>query len=233
MNFFKGAKVLIIAAHPDDEVLGCGGTIAKAVAMGAIVSVKFMGEGVSARFPIGRYEGLEFDCQTKIRLDSAKNAMTSLGINSYDFGERLCGQFDQYPLLSLVKDIEETLENFCPDILLTHNPAEVNIDHRICYEAVEIACRPTRLYIPSEIYTFEIPCSGSWTFDSVFKPNVFVDIADFWESKLIAWDCYRGEDRPFPFPRSKEGLFALAQYRGMMSNLRLAEAFRLVRKIIK
>ncbi len=232
MNFFPGTKVLVIAAHPDDEVLGCGGTIARAISLGAIVFVKFMGEGISARFPIGEYEGRDFKDQTKIRVNSSKSAMDSLGVSSYEFGERLCGQFDQYPLLNLVKDIEWTLENFSPDILLTHNPAEVNIDHRTCYHAVEIACRPTRSYIPPEIYTFEIPCSGSWTFDSIFKPNVFIDISDFWDKKLAAWNCYKGEDRPFPFPRSKEGLLALAQYRGMMSNLRLAEAFRLVRKVV-
>ena len=228
---FRDKKILVVAAHPDDEVLGCGATIAKAVSQGAIVHVLFLGEGISARFPVGQYGGQEFLEQTRIRQEGSKKALAILKVIDIEFGTRLCAQFDSYPLISIVKDIEVKLESFSPDILLTHNPSEVNIDHRLTYEAVEVACRPTRSYIPNEIYTFEILCSGSWTFESTFKPNVFVNVADFWEIKMNAWKCYEGEARPFPFPRSDEGLKALAQYRGLGSNLKLAEAFKLVRKI--
>jgi LmbE family N-acetylglucosaminyl deacetylase len=232
MFFFKGKKLLVIAAHPDDEVLGCGGTIAMAKSLGTEVAVQFIGEGVSARFPFGQYDNPEFLDQTNIRTNGAKKALKVLGITDYEFGTRLCGQFDKYPLITIVKDIERKLESYNPDILLTHNPSEVNFDHRLTYEAVEIACRPTRDFIPDEIYTFEIPCSGSWTFESTFKPNVFVDISGYWAKKLEAWSCYEGETRPYPFPRSVEGLKTIAQYRGLMSNLRMAEAFHLVRKIV-
>jgi LmbE family N-acetylglucosaminyl deacetylase len=109
----------------------------------------------------------------------------------------------------------------------------VNIDHLLTYNAVEVACRPTRSVVPNEIYGFEVVCSGSWKFDSSFIPNVFIDIERFWGEKLDAWKCYEGEDRPFPFPRSVEGLETLARYRGMASNLRFAEAFRLLRKVVK
>ena len=233
MNFFKGMRILVVAAHPDDEVLGCGGTLVKAIAAGAEVAVQFLGEGVSARFPVGKYDNEEFRTQTHVRMDGARKALQVLGITDCEFGERLCGQFDSYPLISIVKDIERKMEQLKPHLMFTHNPAEVNIDHRISYEAVEVACRPTRDFIPAQIYTFEIPCSGSWTFDSTFKPNVFVDVSEQWEKKLEAWACYEGEARPFPFPRSSEGLKTLAKYRGMMSNLTLAEAFRMVRMIIK
>ena len=227
----RDKKILVVAAHPDDEVLGCGATIAKAVSQGAKVHVLFLGEGISARFPVGQYGGQEFLEQTRIRQEGSKKALAILKVIDSEFGTRLCAQFDSYPLISIVKDIEVKLETFLPDILLTHNPSEVNIDHRLTYEAVEVACRPTRSYIPNEIYTFEILCSGSWTFDTTFKPNVFVNVADFWEIKMTAWKCYEGEARAFPFPRSDEGLKALAQYRGLGSHLKLAEAFRLVRKI--
>ena len=227
----KDKKILVVAAHPDDEVLGCGGTLAKAIAEGAEVHVIFLGEGISARFPIGEYDSKEFHEQTKVRQEGAKKALAVLKITNFEFGTRLCTQFDKYPLLSIVKEIEMKLESFSPDILFTHNPAEVNIDHRLTYESVEVACRPTRTNVPKEIYTFEILCSGSWTFESTFKPNVFVNIAKFWDIKMKAWQCYEGEARPFPFPRCEEGMKTVAQYRGLSSNLELAEGFKLVRKI--
>jgi LmbE family N-acetylglucosaminyl deacetylase len=230
--FKKERRVLVVAAHPDDEVLGCGGTIRRAVEAGMEVMVQFLGEGISARFPFGQYDSEEFRVQTAVRMEGSKRALDVLGVKRFAFGERLCGQFDKYPLISIVKDIEQTLQDFAPDILFTHNLSEVNIDHKITYEAVEVACRPTRSFVPSEIYSFEIPCSGSWTFDTSFRPNVFVDVAEQWETKMASWACYEGEARPFPFPRSHEGLRTLAQYRGMMSNLKLAEAFRLARRVV-
>ncbi len=223
----------MVAAHPDDEVLGCGGTLAKAIDAGAQVAVLFLGEGISARFPIGQYDSEEFHAQTLVRIAGARKALQVLGISDFEFGERLCGQFDTYPLISIVKDIERKMAEFKPDLLFTHNPAEVNIDHRLTYYAVEVACRPTRDFIPKQVYTFEIPCSGSWTFESAFKPNVFVDVSEYWDQKIAAWACYEGEERPFPFPRSNTGLKTLACYRGMMSNLNKAEAFRMYRMIVK
>jgi len=108
----------------------------------------------------------------------------------------------------------------------------VNIDHKITYQAVETACRPTRTWIPKSIYTFEIVCSGNWTFDSSFKPNIYIDVSKYWNQKIEAWHCYEGESRPFPFPWSDKGLETLAQFRGMASSLEMAEGFRLVRQII-
>jgi LmbE family N-acetylglucosaminyl deacetylase len=231
MQFKKDSRVLVVAAHPDDEVLGCGGTLAKALHAGAQVAVLFLGEGISARFPFGQYDSPEFKQQSDLRMQGARRALKSLGITQVKFGERLCCQFDRIPIITLAKEIEEQISTFKPNILLTHNPSEVNVDHRIVYEAVEIACRPTRPETPREIYSFEIVCSGNWTFESTFKPNVFVDVSQFWEAKMAAWRCYEGEDRKFPFPRSDEGLKTLAQYRGMAAGLEKAEAFRLARKI--
>ncbi len=233
MEFSKGTRVLVVAAHPDDEVLGCGGTIAKAIEHEAEVFVLFLGEGVSARFPIGEYDNKNFHSQSIQRKDSAKRALACLGITRVAYGERLCCQFDSIPILSIIKEIEAAIDEFKPDILLTHNPSEVNIDHRITYRSVETACRPTSSNCPQEIYTFEIVCSGSWTFDSSFKPNTFVNISKYWGKKMEAWDCYAdGESRPFPFPRSIEGLTALSRYRGMASGQDNTEAFTLVRAII-
>ena len=229
MHFDDQTRLLVVAAHPDDEVLGCGGTLAKAVSRGVQVAVMFLGEGISARFPIGEYDSPEFLEQTAQRQQETERALSILGIQQVRYARRLCTQFDTYPLLSIVKEIEEELETFRPTMLFTHNPSEVNIDHRITFEAVEVACRPTRDCVPQSIYTFEIVCSGGWKFLPTFRPNVFVDVNEFWEKKMEAWHAYQGEARPFPFPRSDEGLETLAKYRGMAVGLERAEAFYLAR----
>ena len=232
MHFNSKTRLLVVAAHPDDEVLGCGGTLAKAVSDGAEVAVVFLGEGISARFPVGKYDSPEFAQQTAQRKKEAARALKTLGIKKVHYGQRLCCQFDTYPFISIVKNIEEHMETFRPTILFSHNPSEVNIDHRIAYEAVETACRPTRSWIPRAIYTFEVVCSGNWKFDPHFKPNVFVDIREFWAKKMQAWECYEGEARPFPFPRSNKGLEVLAEMRGMSVGIKKAEAFCLVRSVV-
>lgn len=231
MNLNPDTRMLVVCAHPDDEVLGAGGTIARAISKGAQVSVLFIGEGVSARFPVGKYDSTEFFEQTKVRMAGSMRALESLSITDVTFGTHLCCQFDTVPMIILSKKIEEVMARVRPTILLTHNPSEVNIDHQLTYRAVEAACRPTQAYVPKAIYTFEIVCSGNWTFDTSFKPNVFVDIEEFWEKKMEAWHCYQGEDRPFPFPRSDKGIETLAHFRGLASGLNKAEAFRLVRQI--
>ena len=231
-GFDRNTRLLVVAAHPDDEILACGGTLARALSEGAEVRVLFLGEGVSARFPFGSYDSEKFREESNHRTESAKNALRVLGISNTIFGERYCCQFDTLPQITLTKEIEASMDWFRPTILFTHNPSEVNIDHRLTYEAVEAACRPTRSFIPSQIYTFELVCSGNWTFETTFKPNVFVDVTAFWEKKIAAWHCYAGEARPFPFPRSDVGLETLAHYRGMQVAIDKAEAFRLMRAII-
>ena len=232
MFFSTDTRILGVAAHPDDEVLGCGGTIIKAVNAGAKVAVMFLGEGISARFPIGEYNSEEFNQETKKRVNSAIEALKILGVTNHWFGERLCCQFDGENMLTIVKEIEQRIRKFKPTTILTHDRSEVNIDHRVTYDAVEAACRPTMPNSPREILSFEIICSGSWTFESSFKPNVFVDISDVWERKMEAWHCYQGERRPFPFPRSDEGIQSLTAYRGLSAGLEKAEGFKLLRKII-
>lgn len=229
MNFNSGTRLLVVSAHPDDEVLGCGATLARAVQQGAKVAVLFLGEGISARFPLGEYNSSEFHDQTLRRNNGAIRALKVLGVECLGFGTRLCTQFDTLPLTSIVKEIEIHMEAWKPTILFTHNPSEVNLDHRLTYQAVEVACRPTRAWIPTSIYTFEIICSGNWKFDSAFVPNVYVDVTKHWQTKIKAWECYEGEDRAFPFPRSVKGLETLAQFRGMAAGVNMAEAFRLVR----
>jgi LmbE family N-acetylglucosaminyl deacetylase len=192
-----------------------------------------MGEGITARFT---KEEIYSDESIKAgikRTESAKQALNILGVKEWKFGNRLCTQFDTYVLLDLVKEIEFEMDAFRPSVILTHNKSDVNIDHRITNQAVEIATRPYGKDYLNGVYSFEIACSSSWVYEDRFEPNIFVDIAPFIETKLLAWSKYDGENRPFPFPRSEKGLVTLANYRGMMSGLAYAEAFRVMRRIIR
>lgn len=232
MIFEEDTRILVVAAHPDDEVLGCGGTIVRARDLGIEVAILFLGEGVSSRFDVADYGGDEFRAASAIRTKGAVAAMEELGVADFTFGSNYCCQFDTVPLLSLVKLIERKIAQFRPTVVLTHNPVEVNIDHSITYRSVEVACRPGGLSSVRTILGYEIPCSGNWTFEKAFKPNYFVDVSKSWDRKIGAWKCYRGEERPFPFPRSVEGLETMAKYRGMQSGLELAEGFQIFRHIV-
>lgn len=232
MIFNKNSRILAVVAHPDDETLGCGGTIIKAVEAGAHVAVIFLGEGISARFSSEEYQTKAFKEQAAIRENGAKNALKILGVDCLEFGSKLCTQFDTYPLLDIVKTIEQHIAAFKPNIIFTHSESEVNIDHKVTHKAVEVACRPIGDINKISVYSFEVICSGSFKFHEAFKPNVYVDVEKHWNQKMQAWRCYVGENREFPFPRSEEGLKVLANYRGIQSGVKLAEGFKLERTLL-
>ena len=227
--FAPEKRILVIAAHPDDDILGCGGTLAKMIEMKCEIRVVFLGEGVSARFKPSEFHGTAYTAANSVREESAINSLNYLGIKDIHFGSLYCVRFDTYTFVDIVKNIEEHINEFKPDILLTHSSSEVNIDHKITLDAVETACRPVSSNCPTLIMSFEIVCSGSWVFTPSFVPNVFVDITNYWEKKHRAWSFYVDESRPFPFPRSNVGLETLAKYRGMMGGVKMAEAFQLQR----
>ncbi len=230
MNIDEKSVVLIVAAHPDDEVLAMGGSIAKFKAAGATVVAKFIGEGVSARFDKHEIGSKEFQRQTHVRVEGAKSALKRLRVDEVIFGNQFCCRFDSIETLDLIKDIERSIGSFKPTHIFTHSHAEVNFDHQIVYKCVQTAVRPKPNQRLTGIYSFEIVCSGSWTFEQQFKPSTYVDITNYWQDKLDAWHCYEGESRPFPFPRSDEGLLTLARYRGMQSGVKFAEGFRVLRE---
>jgi len=229
--FNANTKILFILAHPDDEVLGAGGLILKARSLGALIKVVWLGEGVSARFSKEDLNSKEFLRASAIRKEGAIAAMEVLDITDYSFGDWYCLRFDEIPFLDITKKIEKDINNFSPDLVVTHNPVEVNIDHKITFNAVEAALRPTNNQVKPAIWGCEIPCSGRWTLETKFVPNIFVDIEDHIEKKLLAWSKYIGEARKFPFPRSDEGLITMAKYRGMESGLTYAEGFKSWREI--
>ena len=216
MNF-KNKKILVVAAHPDDDILGCGGTLAKAINLKAKVKILFLGEGVSSRFDFKKKNNsIKLKKAGDKRKKECVESLKVLGIKNYIFENRSCTRFDEYPLLHLVKSVEREINKFKPNIIFTHNRSEVNIDHKITYDAVEVACRPVNKKFLKQIYSFEIVCSGNWK---------------FFKKKIKSWSKYKNENKKFPHPRSNKGLEILARYRGMQSNTLFAEAFRLEREI--
>ena len=227
--FKKKDKILVVVAHPDDEVLGCGGAILIAKKTGCEVNVICLGEGVSSRFK-------NFDSINRLkahnkRISQFKSCIKRLKINDFILEDRLCNQFDNVSLLSIVKSIEIAIKKFKPNIILTHNEFEVNIDHKITHQAVETAVRPVKESTIEKVYSFEIPCSGNWTLNKKFLPNTYLNIKSVWKDKIEAWKIYKDEIRPFPFPRSIKSLQTIAHYRGLQSGLELAEAYKLERSI--
>jgi LmbE family N-acetylglucosaminyl deacetylase len=219
-------RVLVVVAHPDDEVLGCGGTIAKHIETGDDVSIVFMTNGESSR----NDSLLE---SISSRSYSCKQALKELGVNkviNYDF---LDNQMDSVSLLAVAKSVEEAIDKHQPSIVYTHFSEDLNVDHRITHQAVMIACRPQSWSPVKEVYCFEVLSATEWNSHSKskFNPNKFIDISKFWDCKVNAMKKYSNELRPFPHSRSIETIEALSVYRGATVGLRKAEAFQIERII--
>jgi len=218
-------KVLVVAAHPDDEVLGCGGTLARHVAAGDHVEVAFFTDGVGARHQPGSAAHREDEV---IRNEATCRAAEILGVaspTSFGFPDN---RLDAVDLLELVKAVETLGERCRPSIVYTHWAGDLNIDHRLVYQAVMTAFRPTADCPVMQIRSFEIPSSTEWgdrVATPAFRPNLYVEIDRFLDVKRLALDAYDREMRPFPHPRSHRAIEALARWRGAESGMHAAEAF--------
>ena len=180
-------NTLIITAHPDDEVLGCGGTIAKLAAEGIIVHVAFLADGVFSREDSKKNQQKELND----RRAAAQQAGDILGVKSVSFGDFPDNKMDAVPLLDIVKAVEELISKHHPDTLLTHHCGDVNIDHRRIHEAVVAACRPQSGHCVKKLLTFEVASSTEWQLPHsapAFLPNYFVDISNTLDKKLAALD---------------------------------------------
>lgn len=221
-------KVLVVVAHPDDEVLGCGGTIAKHIHNGDKVSVLILADGETSR--------LSTNVENRIvqRHKAAELATQALGVNDLFVCKYLDNSLDTIPLLTLVKEIENVFSQFNPEIIYTHTSKDVNIDHRLVHDAVIAAARPQPSEGIKEIYFFEIPSSTEYRPPAslnAFSPNLFVDIAKFLEIKALSLSHYQNELREFPHPRSIEAINSLAKWRGASVGVFAAEAFEVARII--
>jgi LmbE family N-acetylglucosaminyl deacetylase len=218
-------NILVVAAHPDDEVLGCGGTIARHVASGDRVFVAFLSSGEGSRSPI--------DARAAHRQLSMRRALAVFGIAEsdtfiFDYPDN---KMDSVPLLEVVKTVENVVGDIQPKRVYTHFANDLNIDHQVVSRAVFTACRPQPNHSVGEIFCFEVLSSTEWAMptSSPFLPNVFFDITDFLEHKLRALKAYEDEIREFPHTRSLKHIEYLARHRGSCVGVEAAEAFVLGR----
>jgi LmbE family N-acetylglucosaminyl deacetylase len=224
-------KVLVIAAHPDDEVLGCGGSIARLVREGHEVQIAILGEGLTSRGETR--EQTARDSVAALHLCS-KKAADLLGVDDLHLFELPDNRFDTVPLLDVVKIVEGLLRQLAPEVVYTHHGGDLNVDHQVLHRAVLTATRPIQGHVVREVYAFEVQSSTEWAFqriEPVFRPNLFVDITESIDAKVSAMSCYESETRPFPHPRSNEALQSCARRWGSVAGCDYAEAFELIRAI--
>jgi LmbE family N-acetylglucosaminyl deacetylase len=228
----KGA-VLVVAAHPDDEVLGCGGTLARLADDGHAVHVLLLADGESAR--LSDHPLPEKANRLSVRNDAARNAGKILRCASVEVLSLPDNRLDGVELLDIVKPIESAIRRHAPTTVLTHHGGDVNVDHRVAHEAVLAACRPQPGNPVRLLLFFEVPSSTEWRTPGTsqsFAPNWFVNVGATLDRKLAALKAYRSELRSFPHPRSIKGVEALARWRGVSVGVDAAEAFIVGRNII-
>lgn len=222
------ADILVVAAHPDDEVLGCGGAIARHVAQGDRVRVVIMAEGLTSRTDSRNSPEL-----AELNL-AAQKANAILGVSELRLMGLPDNRLDTLDRLSVIQKIESVIDLWRPSVIYTHHAGDVNVDHQVVHHAVVTACRPQRSHPVSTLLFFEVPSSTEWQTPGSgepYQPNWFVDISDSLERKLQALTAYSGEMRGWPHPRSLQGVEYLARWRGATIGANAAEAFVLGRQV--
>jgi N-acetylglucosamine malate deacetylase 1 len=226
MNADLPSRVLVVAAHPDDETLGAGGTIARHTSDGDEVWVCLLSEGASSRHD-----------EVELQKSCAERACEVLGVHKVVFLDFPDQRLDTISLIDIIRPIESCIESLQPDLVYTHFMEDVNQDHRIAYRATLVATRPVAGHSVKQLLCFETPSSTEWAAPfpgSVFAPNVYVDISETLPTKLEAMSKYAethvSEVREYPHPRSLEALEIYAKRHGIKIGRPAAEPFMLVRE---
>lgn len=219
-------RILVVAAHADDEALGCGGTIARHVQAGDRVEVVFVADGVSAR------PGAAADDLAR-RQAATEHARQILGIAQTHFLGLPDNRLDSLPLLDIVQPLEAIIASVRPDVIYTHHLGDLNVDHRLTHQAVLTACRPQPGASVRQILAFEVLSSTEWGGACAlpFVANYFVDIGSTLDTKLRALEAYALEMRPAPHSRSLVHVQGLAHHHGHCVGIEAAEAFMVIRQI--
>jgi LmbE family N-acetylglucosaminyl deacetylase len=219
-------SILAVVAHPDDEVLGAGGTLARLALTGSEVHILFLADGVGARG--------DDKAAAERRAGAARLAASLVGAQEPQFLGFPDNRLDQLDLLDITQAIERVIAAVGPTTVYTHHAGDLNIDHVICHRAVLTACRPLSGQKVRRIYAMEVPSSTEWASPgaaNAFMPTRFVDISAVHEIKRQALEAYSEEMRPSPHPRSFEAIDALAKWRGATAGFVAAEAFMVLREI--
>jgi LmbE family N-acetylglucosaminyl deacetylase len=225
-------RVLVVAAHPDDEVLGCGGTIARHADANDHVHVLIVAEGATSRQK-NRDPSQASDELSALEV-AAKQAGVILGVQGVDLLRLPDNRLDSLDRLDLIKQIEDFISRYQPQVVFVHHSGDVNVDHRRLHEAVVTACRPLPGMPVRRLLSFEVASSTEWQPPASapsFQPNWFVDISAQWPRKREALEVYASEMRPWPHARSLEALEHLARWRGSQVGVEAAEAFCLLRHL--
>lgn len=219
-------SVLVLAAHPDDEVLGCGGTLAKLASRGTSIHVAFLADGETSRL------GHEGVAGVQARQAAARKACQLLGVCSVSFGSFPDNRLDGVDLLDLVQAVEARVAEHKPQLVLSHHGSDLNVDHRRVHQATVTACRPQPGHCVETLLFFEVPSNSEWQVapGAPFAPNWFEEITPWVEHKMRALQAYEAELRAWPHPRSLAAIEALLRWRGATVGVAAAEAFMLGRR---
>ena len=234
-SLFQNKKILTVAAHPDDELLGLGGTIYRATkAYDAEAWALVLGEGLTSR-----QHSRDTEAQAEeldIHHQNFQAACATVGYSKAIGRSFADNRFDSHDLLDIVKAVEEVKAECQPDIVFYHHQGDTNIDHEYTARAVTAAFRPVPGQKPVTLISFHTPSSTEWQHPGVapaFQPNIYAVLtAEDLETKQKAMECYQYEKRDYPHPRSSKALEIIAQYHGLTVGERYAEAFMLVRQHI-
>ncbi len=224
-------KHLVVAAHPDDEVLGCGGTMARLARRGDEVHVVILGEGITSR----HLQREQADSQQIAELHSdSQRVIQRLGASGLHMWGLPDNRFDTVALLDVVKQLEELVDQLRPTVVYTQHGGDLNIDHEVTFRAVLTATRPMEGCYVKKVLAYEVASSTEWAFGQFsprFTPQVYVDITETLEDKIAAMELYQSESRAFPHPRSPEALRAIATRWGSQVGLHAAEVFQVIRDV--
>ncbi len=233
-ELFRNKKIMMVVAHPDDELLGPGATMNRLISeLGVKAHVVILGEGITSRSDT-RDPAL-WEKELAIHRNNIMSAQKAIGYQSVQIYDLPDNRFDSVALLDIIKVVEKEKKAFNPDIIFTHHGGDVNIDHQRTFEAVITACRPMEHEQVKTIITFETPSGTEWrasTDPRHFIPNLYMGVTkENVEAKIKGMESYEFEKRPFPHPRSPEALMIQAQRWGVAAGLHYAEAFCIVRSI--
>jgi LmbE family N-acetylglucosaminyl deacetylase len=236
LESLKSKKIMVVVAHPDDELLGVGATMHRLIhEYGVLAHVVILGEGITSRSETR--DTVKWEKELAAHRENIHSAQAKIGyqsVNIFDFPDN---RFDSVALLDIIKVVEKEKLQFNPEVVFTHHGGDLNIDHQRTFEAVITACRPMAEESVRAIYTFETPSGTEWrasTDPRHFVPNSFMTLSEKdVEAKILGMESYEFERRKFPHPRSPEALTIQAQRWGVAIGEKYAEAFCLVRSISK